>query len=82
MDAATCPSGQYDDKFHCYPDYMAMVDSDDKLLVDIIVRPPSDELGMMSYLTPLTGVTDEICIALDARPLDEAIDIEWCPCRG
>lgn len=69
------PSDQYNDRSHRYPGRVAMVDSDGKLLADIIVRPPSDGAGVVSYLTPLTGLTAEMCLGSDAKPLDEAIGI-------
>jgi len=68
------PSNQYNDRSHRYPGRIAMVDSDGNLLVDIIIRPPQDGKGVVSYLTPLTGLTAEMCLGADAKPLEEAVN--------
>jgi DNA polymerase III epsilon subunit-like protein len=52
-----------------------MVDSEGRVLADIVIRPPKDGAGVVSYLTPLTGLTSEMCLGPDAKSLEEAIDI-------
>lgn len=69
------PSNQYNDRSHRYPGRVAMVDRDGYVLADIVVRPPRDGEGVTSYLTPLTGLTAELCLGSDAKSLDEAVDI-------
>lgn len=68
------PSTQYNDRSCRYPGRIAMVDSEGKVLADITVRPPNDGAGVTSYLTPLTGLTSEMCFGDDAKSLEEAID--------
>mmetsp|Transcript_36791 Transcript_36791/g.78421 ORF Transcript_36791/g.78421 Transcript_36791/m.78421 type:complete len:713 (+) Transcript_36791:203-2341(+) len=69
------PSSQYNDGSHRYPGRIAMVDGNGCVLADIIVRPPNDGAGVVSYLTPLTGLTAELCLGEDARSLEETVDI-------
>lgn len=69
------PAGQYNDRSHRYPGRIAMVDSEGALVTDIVIRPPQDGKGVISYLTPLTGLTSEMCLATDAKSLEEAVDI-------
>mmetsp|Transcript_33610 Transcript_33610/g.61894 ORF Transcript_33610/g.61894 Transcript_33610/m.61894 type:complete len:249 (-) Transcript_33610:388-1134(-) len=52
-----------------------MVDSDGNVLLNIIVRPPQEGKGVVSYLTPLTGLTSEQCLGEDAKPLAEVVAI-------
>mmetsp|Transcript_24747 Transcript_24747/g.53385 ORF Transcript_24747/g.53385 Transcript_24747/m.53385 type:complete len:671 (+) Transcript_24747:351-2363(+) len=67
------PSTQYNDRSHRYPGRIAIVDSEGKVLADITVRPPNDGAGVTSYLTPLTGLTAEMCFGDDAVSLEEAV---------
>lgn len=67
------PPGQYNDNSHRYPGRVALVDSDGNVLSDILIRPPGDGAGVVSYLTPLTGLTAEVCLGPDAVPLDDAV---------
>lgn len=69
------PSGQYNDRSQRYPGRIAVVDSDGTILANILVHPPHDGAGVVSYLTPLTGLTAELCLGEDAKPLDEAVEI-------
>lgn len=69
------PAGQYNDGSHRYPGRVAMVDSDGNVLANIIVRPPQEGKGVVSYLTPLTGLTSEQCLGEDAKPLAEVVAI-------
>lgn len=69
------PSFQFNDRSHRYPGRVAMVDSDGNVVADIIIRPPKDGAGVLSYLTPLTGLTAEICLGPDAMSLEEAVDV-------
>jgi len=69
------PAGQYNDRSHRYPGRVAMVDSDGNVLLNIIVRPPQEGKGVVSYLTPLTGLTSEQCLGEDAKPLAEVVAI-------
>jgi len=68
------PSSQYNERSHRYPGRVAMVDSEGKVLADITIRPPNDGAGVTSYLTPLTGLTAELCFGTDAKSLEEASD--------
>ena len=70
---ADVPVGQYNDCSHRYPGRVAMVDKDGNVLADIIIRPPQDGKGVISYLTPLTGLTQEICLGSDAKSLEDAV---------
>lgn len=70
---ADVPVGQYNDSSHRYPGRVAMVDKDGNVLADIIIRPPQDGKGVISYLTPLTGLTQEICLGSDAKSLEDAV---------
>ena len=70
---ADVPVGLYNDRSHRYPGRVAMVDKDGNVLADIIIRPPQDGKGIVSYLTPLTGLTEEICLGADAKTLEEAV---------
>lgn len=67
------PSNQYNDFSHRYPGRVAMVDTAGNLLADIIIRPPQDGKGVVSYLTPLTGLTEELCLGPHATSLEEAV---------
>lgn len=67
------PVNQYNERSHRYPGRVAMVDSEGHVLADIIVRPPCDGEGVTSYLTPLTGLTADLCLGADAKSLDEAV---------
>lgn len=69
------PSDQYNDRSQRYPGRIAVVDSDGTVLADILVQPPQNGAGVVSYLTPLTGLTAELCLGKDAKPLDEAVGI-------
>lgn len=69
------PSNQYNDFSHRYPGRVAMVDTAGNLLVDIIIRPPHDGKGVVSYLTPLTGLTEELCLGPHAKSLEEAVNM-------
>ena len=68
------PAGQYNERSHRYPGRVAMVDSEGNLVTDVVIRPPQDGKGVISYLTPLTGLTKEICMGDDAKSLEEAMD--------
>lgn len=69
------PPFQYNDRSHRYPGRVAMVDSDGNVVADIIIRPPKEGAGVLSYLTPLTGLTAESCLGQDAVSLEEAVDV-------
>jgi len=69
------PDNQYNDHSHRYPGRVALVDTDGNLLADVIVRPPKDGEGVVSYLTPLTGLTSEMCLGDDAKSLQDAVKI-------
>ena len=68
------PANQYNERSHRYPGRIAMVDSEGNLVTDIVIRPPQDGKGVVSYLTPLTGLTMEMCLGDDAKSLQEAVD--------
>jgi hypothetical protein len=68
------PADQYNDRSHRYPGRVAMVDSDGNVVADVVIRPPKDGAGVVSYLTPLTGLTSEMCLGPDAKSLEEAVD--------
>lgn len=72
---ADVPASQYNDRSHRYPGRVAMVDNDGNVLSDIVIRPPKDGEGVVSYLTPLTGLSKEICLGSDAKTLEEAVQI-------
>lgn len=72
-EAEGAPSYQYNERSHRYPGRVAVVDSSGELLADILVRPPKDGAGVVSYLTPLTGLTPEMCLGPDAKTLEEAV---------
>ena len=72
---ADVPTGMYNDMSHRYPGRVAMVDTDGNVLADIVIRPPQGGKGIVSYLTPLTGLTEEICLGADAKSLEEAVQI-------
>mmetsp|Transcript_28975 Transcript_28975/g.61017 ORF Transcript_28975/g.61017 Transcript_28975/m.61017 type:complete len:616 (+) Transcript_28975:468-2315(+) len=72
---ADVPPTQFNDRSQRYPGRVAMVDSDGNLVTDIIIRPPHDGKGVVSYLTALTGLNEEICLGPDAKPLSEALKI-------
>jgi hypothetical protein len=67
------PPDQYNDNSHRYPGRVALVDSDGNVHADILIRPPGDGAGVVSYLTPLTGLTAEVCLGPDSVPLDDAV---------
>ena len=69
------PSSQYNDRSHRYPGRVAMVDTDGNVVADILIRPPQDGKGVISYLTPLTGLTEELCLGPDAKSLEEAVKV-------
>lgn len=69
------PSNQYNDLSHRYPGRVAMVDSVGNILADIIIRPPGDGKGVVSYLTALTGLTKEMCMGPEAKSLEEAVSM-------
>jgi len=71
---ADVPVGMYNERSHRYPGRVAMVDKDGNVLADIIIRPPQDGKGIVSYLTPLTGLTKEVCLGTDAKTLEEAVE--------
>lgn len=71
---ADVPEGMYNERSHRYPGRVAMVDSDGNVLADIIIRPPQDGKGIVSYLTALTGLTEEVCLGADAKSLEEAVE--------
>jgi len=68
------PPAQYSDRSHRYPGRIAVVDTDGAVLADIVVRPPNDGAGVVSYLTALTGLTSEMCLGEDAVPLETAVE--------
>lgn len=78
------PAGQFNGGSHRYPGRIAMVDSEGALLADIVIRPPQDGKGVVSYLTPLTGLTSEMCLSSDAKSLEEAVEMikELLPKNG
>jgi hypothetical protein len=67
------PSNQYNELSHRYPGRVAMVDSEGNLLADIIIRPPGDGAGVVSYLTALTGLTKDMCLGPESKSLEEAV---------
>jgi hypothetical protein len=67
------PTTQYNDLSHRYPGRVAVVDSNGTLLADIIIRPPKNGKGVVSYLTALTGLTEEMCLGSEAKLLEEAV---------
>lgn len=69
------PSNQYNELSHRYPGRVAMVDTNGELLADIIIRPPQDGEGVVSYLTALTGLTKEMCLGPEAKTLEEAVSM-------
>lgn len=69
------PSTQYNELSHRYPGRVAMVDTDGNLLADILIRPPQDGKGVVSYLTALTGLTKEMCLGPEAKTLEEAVSM-------
>ncbi|KAL7496321.1 hypothetical protein ACHAWT_004855 [Skeletonema menzelii] len=69
------PEGMYNERSHRYPGRVAMVDTDGNVLADIVIRPPQDGKGIVSYLTALTGLTEEFCLGADAKSLEEAVQI-------
>jgi hypothetical protein len=69
------PANQYNDRSHRYPGRIAMVDSDGQVLADMVIRPPQDGKGVVSYLTPLTGLTQEMCLGPDAKSLEDAVAV-------
>ena len=69
------PPNQYNELSHRYPGRVAMVDTNGNLLADIIIRPPQDGKGVVSYLTALTGLTREICLGPEAKSLEEAVSM-------
>jgi hypothetical protein len=69
------PASQYNELSHRYPGRVAMVDSEGNLLADIVIRPPKDGAGVVSYLTPLTGLTKEKCLGPEAKSLEEAVSM-------
>ena len=71
--APDIPLNQYNDRSHRYPGRVAMVDTNGNILADILIRPPHDGKGVVSYLTPLTGLTKEMCLGPDAKSLEEAV---------
>jgi len=71
--SGNAPSSQYNDRSCRYPGRVAMVDSDGNVVVDVVIRPPQDGKGVVSYLTPLTGLTAEMCLGPDSKSLEEAV---------
>ena len=54
-----------------YPCRVALVGSNEECLLDAIVMPECIE-DVVSYLTPLTGLTEETCVK-EGRPLEDII---------
>jgi RNA exonuclease 4 len=69
------PPSQYNELSQRYPGRVAVVDSEGNLLADVVIRPPKDGIGVVSYLTPLTGLTKEKCLGPEAKSLEEAVSL-------
>ncbi|KAL3779364.1 hypothetical protein ACHAWO_001359 [Cyclotella atomus] len=69
------PPSQYNELSQRYPGRVAVVDSEGNLLADVVIRPPKDGAGVVSYLTPLTGLTNEKCLGPEAKSLEEAVSL-------
>ena len=72
IDVEAIASGYgHNPKLHRIPGRIAMVDDQDNVLVDEIVK--YDPKDVVSYLTPLTGLSKLLCSSEKAKPLEEVV---------